>query len=50
MGHRSLLMPTEVPSCVAIRQADTPAIRALTCTYRPTVRGVGRVTFSARRV
>lgn len=29
---------------------DTPAVRALTCTYWPTVPGVGRVTFTARRL
>lgn len=28
---------------------DTPAVRALTCTYWPSVPGVGRVTFTARR-
>jgi hypothetical protein len=28
---------------------DTPAVRALTCTYNPTVRGVARKNFTARR-
>ncbi|HQZ12637.1 MAG TPA: hypothetical protein PK286_07090 [Devosia sp.] len=28
---------------------DTPAIRTLTCTYNPTVRGVARKNFTARR-
>ncbi|HEY9013215.1 MAG TPA: hypothetical protein VIN06_19610 [Devosia sp.] len=29
---------------------DTPAVRSLSCTYHPTVRGVGRVNFTARRL
>lgn len=29
---------------------DTPAVRALRCTYHPTVRGVRPVTFTARRI
>jgi hypothetical protein len=28
---------------------DTPAVRALTCTYHPTVRGVASKNFTARR-
>ena len=33
----------------AVMVPDTPAVRALTCTYHPTVRGVASKNFTARR-